>query len=68
MTKKCNVIYKNEKVAVVCFGKTEVQIPAVDGDVTEVELRKDGDSFYVVDNNESENKETTEDIVDTENS
>lgn len=61
MTKKCKVIYKNEKVAVVYFDKTEVQIPAVDGDVIEVKLRKDGDSFYVVENNESANQETTDD-------
>lgn len=66
MTKTCKVIYRNEKVAVVCFDKTEVQIPAVDGDVIEVKLRKDGDSFYVVDNNETENKETTENKVDTD--
>ena len=56
MTKKCKVLWKNDQVAVVDFDGALVQIPSNGLTTDEVSLKKEGDSFYLNDEDETDNK------------
>jgi len=60
MTKKCKVILRNEIVSVVDYDGTEVQLPAIHKGVDEVFVKRKGYAYWIVDNDDNGNTETTD--------